>query len=220
MEIIGFGDSWVAGHGVEADEKYSDVPNEKVPDEILKIRLNGSLISQLANKVDCTWKNYGLCGASNSEIYNSFLEWYNSVEVNSRYVVIVGFTVTSRDVIPSKTEKERGINRELIDESEQIRHLLLIYDKILKLCKDKNINCIFFNAWDSSLDDKYENFWKPSDTMANFLLNKEKDVWQYDWGKNNYYKLIGTRGGWHPNIKGYKYITEELYNFGVKLKIW
>ena len=54
MEIIGFGDSWVAGHGVEADEKYSDVPNEKVPDEILKIRLNGSLISQLANKVDCT----------------------------------------------------------------------------------------------------------------------------------------------------------------------
>ena len=28
MEIIGFGDSWVAGHGVEIDERYSDVPND------------------------------------------------------------------------------------------------------------------------------------------------------------------------------------------------
>ena len=43
MEIIGFGDSWVAGHGVEIDERYSDVPNEKIPDDILKVRLNGSL---------------------------------------------------------------------------------------------------------------------------------------------------------------------------------
>ena len=74
MEIIGFGDSWVAGHGVEIDERYSDVPNEKIPDDILKVRLNGSLISQLANKLGFTWKNYGLCGASNSEIYNSFVE--------------------------------------------------------------------------------------------------------------------------------------------------
>ena len=219
MEIIGFGDSWVAGHGVEIDERYSDVPNEKIPDDILKVRLNGSLISQLANKLGFTWKNYGLCGASNSEIYNSFVEWYNDVETKG-YVVIVGFTITSRDVIPSKTEKERGVNRELIDESEQIAHLLFIYDRILNLCRDKNIGCIFFNAWDSSLDSEYENFWKPSDTMANFLLEKEKNVWQYEWGKKDYYKLIGTRGGWHPNIKGYKYITEELYNFGLELKIW
>ena len=143
MEIIGFGDSWVAGHGVEIDERYSDVPNEKIPDNILKIRLNGSLISQLANKLGFTWKNYGLCGASNSEIYNSFLEWYNGYKPRD-HVVIVGFTITSRDVIPSKTEKERGVNRELIDESEQITHLLFIYDRILNLCRDKNIGCIFF----------------------------------------------------------------------------
>lgn len=195
MRLITFGDSWTAGHGVEKDIKYKE--NANPPLFIQKLREQNSWPRYLAQRINIPFVNLGICGIGNEYIYQS-------VETNLEFlrktdIIIITFTY------PYRYEKYNKYTPfELFNKFEE---LLNDYKRF------------YFNAFYPFLDDVKnlpKHYINPKGTLAYQLelaeiLNKET-VWEYDsklvWNdEEKFYE-----GDYHPNLNGYKIISQYIYN--------
>ena len=90
MRIICFGDSWTAGHGVEIDISYKEIPN---PPHFIKIlREQNSWPRWTAEKLGCVYVNKGVCGDGNKYIYNNVVDSLQNGYIDKDDIIIIMFS--------------------------------------------------------------------------------------------------------------------------------
>lgn len=199
MRIIAFGDSWTAGHGVETDVKYKEVSNP--PPFIEKLRLLNSWPRWLAEKFDCQYVNFGVCGYGNEYIYNTIKSVVdgNFIEKNDIVIVMLSY--------PYRYKKTPTPVIDIFNNMEE---------------QLKNVDRYYFNSFYPSFKDENFNintlpqhFINPSgsvsDVLREFEVKNDFGVWEYGsrsvWSdQKNFWE-----GDYHPNIFGYKIIAEYIY---------
>lgn len=194
-KLIAFGDSWTAGHGVEDDVFYKENPTP--PPFIEKLREQNSWPKHLSEKLNIPYVNLGVCGYGNEYIYQSVKD--NLEFINKEDLIIIVFSYPYRYQSYNKYSP-----LELFNEFE---NLLEGYNKF------------YFNGFYPLLentDNLPKHYINPEGTLSYQLeieeiLNK-KSVWEYGskmvWNdKENYYE-----GDYHPNLEGYKLISQYIYS--------
>jgi len=200
MRIICFGDSWTAGHGVEIDISYKEIPN---PPHFIKIlREQNSWPRWTAEKLGCVYVNKGVCGDGNKYIYNNVVDLLQNGYIDKDDIIIIMFSWPYRYM--------RHDSETIID----------IYNMLEKELID--IKHFYFNSFYPSFKDyefditqlpKY--FINPNGCVADILrdyeIKNDVSVWEYGsrsiWNdEKKFYE-----GDYHPNLEGYKIIGNYIY---------
>lgn len=194
-KLIAFGDSWTAGHGVEDDNYYKENPTP--PIFIQKLREQNSWVRYCAEKFDIPYVNLGVCGYGNEYIYQSIKD--NLEFISKEDLIIVVFSYPYRYQSYNKYKP--------VELFQKFEELLDGYTKF------------YFNGFYPLLENTKElpvHYINPDGTLSYQLeieeiINK-KNVWEYGskmvWNdKDNYYE-----GDYHPNLEGYKIISQYIYN--------
>lgn len=200
MRIICFGDSWTAGHGVEIDVSYKEIPN---PPHFIKIlREQNSWPRWTAEKLGCVYVNKGVCGDGNKYIYNNVVDSLQNGYIDKDDIIIIMFSWPYRYM--------RHDSETIID----------IYNMLEKELID--IKHFYFNSFYPSFKDyefdttqlpKY--FINPNGCVADILrdyeIKNDVSVWEYGsrsiWNdEKKFYE-----GDYHPNLEGYKIIGNYIY---------
>lgn len=200
MRIICFGDSWTAGHGVEIDISYKEIPN---PPHFIKIlREQNSWPRWTAEKLGCVYVNKGVCGDGNKYIYNNVVDSLQNGYIDKDDIIIIMFSWPYRYM--------RHDSETIID----------IYNMLEKELID--IKHFYFNSFYPSFKDyefdttqlpKY--FINPNGCVADILrdyeIKNDVSVWEYGsrsiWNdEKKFYE-----GDYHPNLEGYKIIGNYIY---------
>lgn len=201
MKLVCFGDSWTAGHGVESNIKYKEVA---YPDMFTqKLREQNSWPRWVANKIDCSYVNLGVCGFGNHFIYKEVETSIENKFIENDDVIIIMFSY------PYRYEKH---------DIWGVVELFWRTEKLLKDYKHFYFNSFFptFKMEDFDIDNLPKSFIKPTNTVSDVLkeyeLKNDVSVWEYGsrsvWNdEKNYWE-----GDYHPNALGYKIIAEHIYN--------
>jgi hypothetical protein len=201
-KLIAFGDSWTHGHGVEPDIKYKEVGNPG--DFIFQLRLCNSWPRWLANKLDLPFLNFGYPGSDNIHIANCIDMFLNNLSKDDLIIVMLSFPY--RHTFRKETE-----NISLQSVIERIQKQL------------DGLDYYIFNSFCPTFYDEPNTKSKLDltrficvDTTAADILNKYEienniSVWEYESRKVYDDKQNLYEGDYHPNLLGYKLISEWIY---------
>lgn len=201
MKLVTFGDSWTAGHGVESDSKFKEEPFP--PQFIQKLREQNSWPRWLSEKLNIPSVNMGVCGYGNEFIYNSILDSLLNSFIDDEDLIIITFSYPYRYLNKNKyTPYEILIKTyELLKDYNH-----LFFNGFYPLLKDENVDSLFIP----------NTFIEPTKTFADILkkweIKNDESVWEYEsrsvWNdEQNYWE-----GDYHPNLKGYKIISDYIYS--------
>lgn len=198
MKLICFGDSWTAGHGIENNVKYKE--DAFPPKFIENLRNQNSWPRWVSEKLNCSFVNMGVCGYGNEYIFRSLKDSIDNGFIEEDDVVIVMFSYPYR----------------YHDEHDVVK----IYEKIETELKGRKH--FFFNSFyptfkheDFNTSNLPEYFINPdgsvSDVLKDYELKNDISVWEYGsrlvWNdEKNFWE-----GDYHPNILGYKLISNYIY---------
>jgi len=197
MRIVAFGDSWTAGHGVETDSIYKEETNP--PEFIQKLREQNSWPRWLSEKMGIPYINMGYCGFGNEYILNQVEK--SKQFFNNDDIIIVVFTHPLRYKKYNKITPSDLFKR---FESELIGYTRFYFNGFCPLLDESLL---------TNIPDYYIN---PKGTLSYILEVEEKlkntSVWEYGsstvWNdEKNYFE-----GDYHPNLNGYKIISNFMYN--------
>ena len=199
MRLITFGDSWTAGHGIEEDSQYKEVPFPNM--FIQKLRDMNSWPRWVAEKLECPYVNLGVCGFGNEFILNEIKSVKRDGHLKKDDIIIVMFSYPYRYT---------GDTYNVVEIYEQMEQEL------------KGYNHFYFNSFFPTFKEEYfdttklpEYFINPdgcvSDILREYEINNDIGVWEYDsrsvWNdEKNFYE-----GDYHPNLDGYKVIANYIY---------
>jgi len=200
MRLICFGDSWTAGHGVETDKKYKEEP---FPDMFTqKLREQNSWPRYVANELNCTFVNLGVCGYGNHYILRDLEDSIRNKLIYSDDIIIVVLSY------PYRYKKHDTMG---------VAELFWKMENILKDYKHFYFNSFYptFKEEGIKIEDLPKCFIKPNKTISDVLKQYEIDndicVWEYDsrsvWNDDKNF----WEGDYHPNALGYKIIAEHIY---------
>jgi lysophospholipase L1-like esterase len=199
MRLIAFGDSWTAGHGVENDVQYKEIATP--PLFVSKLREQNSWPRWVAEKFDIPFVNNGECGFGNHYILKKVEDCVENNFIEKTDIVIVVFSY------PYRYEKYNEYN------------VVELYERFENVLKD--YNHYYFNAFYPIFNDLTERinlpnyFINPYSSLSYILqvaeLEKKENVWEYGskmvWNdKKNF-----NEGDYHPNLNGYKIISDYIY---------
>jgi hypothetical protein len=199
--LIAFGDSWTAGHGIESDVKYKEDPFPNMFTQ--KLRDMNSWPRWVAEKLDRLYVNLGVCGYGNEYILKDIMAVKNDGLFNQDDIIIVMLSYPYRyktKDIHDVTEIYHMIEKEL----EGYTHFY--FNSFYPSFREED--------FDTSKLPKY--FINPNGCVADVLKSYEEEydisVWEYGsrrvWNdEKNYWE-----GDYHPNIYGYKLISDYIYN--------
>ncbi len=194
--LVTFGDSWTAGHGVETDIQYKEVISPNLFIDYLRL-MNG-WPRYLANKFDVPFVNLGFCNKSNNEIYEDIIKWKHLLEPTDLIIVMLSYPYRKNGNpiidVGNIINELNGFNYfilnsffptfENIDESDRM-----------------NIDLTRFLNVDKCI----------SDVLIQWERDNNQSCWEYDFKKvSDSNTFLG--GDYHPNLKGYKIIAQEIYN--------
>jgi lysophospholipase L1-like esterase len=200
MRLICFGDSWTAGHGVETNMKYKEEP---FPDMFTqKLREQNSWPRYVANELNCTYVNLGVCGYGNHYIFRDIQDCIKNGLIETEDVIIVTLSYPYRYARHNQYD---------------VLELFWKMEDLLKDYKHFYFNSFFPTFKEENFDTKNlpESFINPnrtlSDVLKNYEIEKNISVWEYEsrsvWNdEKNYWE-----GDYHPNALGYKIIGEYIY---------
>jgi hypothetical protein len=199
MRLICFGDSWTAGHGIESDMKYKEVP---FPEKIIqKLREQNSWPKWTAQNIDCSYVNLGVCGYGNEYILKEIQDNINLGLIENDDIIIVMFSY------PYRYTADTYNVIEIYNKIEQIliNHKHFYFNSFYPTFKDE--------VFDTNILPK--NFINPngcvSDILKEYEIKNNISVWEYGsrsvWNdEKNFWE-----GDYHPNSLGYKLIGEYIY---------
>jgi len=200
MRIICFGDSWTAGHGVEIDESYKEIPNP--PLFIERLREQNSWPRWTAEKLGCVYVNNGVCGDGNKYIYNNVIVSLQNGFIHVNDIIIIMFSWPYRY---------------MRHDSETVIDIYNMLEKELIGIKHFYFNSFYPSFKDYEFDTTQlpEYFINPNGCVADILrdyeIKNDVSVWEYGsrsiWNdEKNFYE-----GDYHPNLEGYKIIGNYIY---------
>ena len=200
MRLICFGDSWTAGHGVETNKIYKEEPFPNMFTQ--KLREQNSWPRYVANELNCTYVNLGVCGFGNDFIYKEIEVCIKDGLIEPDDVIIVMLSY------PYRYKKY---------DTSTVPELFWKMEELLLNHKHFYFNSFFptFQEEDFDIKTLPISFINPSGTVSEILKNYEigndVSVWEYEsrsvWNdEKNYWE-----GDYHPNAFGYKIIAEYVY---------
>ena len=200
MRLICYGDSWTAGHGVERDKKYKEIPD--AGPFINKLRSQNSWPRWLAEKLNVEYVNMGICGYGNQYIYNDIKDNIQKKLLNDNDLIIVMFSYPYR----------------YVKDTKDIIRLFWETEKILSKYKHFYFNSFYATFKNEDFDTKNlpKEFINPngcvSDVLKEYEIKNNVSVWEYEsrsvWNDERKF----WEGDYHPNLLGYKIIGDYIYN--------
>ena len=200
MRLICFGDSWTAGHGIEEDVQYKEIPFPNM--FIQKLRVMNSWPRWVAEKLECLYINLGVCGFGNEFILNEIKSVKKDGHFKKDDIIIVMLSYPYRYT---------GDTYNVIEIYEQMEQEL------------NGLNHFYFNSFFPTFKEEHydtsklpDYFINPdgcvSDILREYEINNDIGVWEYGcrsvWNdEKNFYE-----GDYHPNLVGYKIIANYIYN--------
>lgn len=200
MRLITFGDSWTAGHGIEEDVQYKEIPFPNM--FIQKLRDMNSWPRWVANKLDCPYVNLGVCGLGNEFMLNEIKNIKKDGHLNKEDVIIVMLSYPYRYTADTYNVVE--IYEQMEQELKGLNHFY--FNSFFPTFKEEDFDT-------SKLPDYFIN---PdgcvSDVLREYEINNDVGVWEYGsrsvWNdEKNFYE-----GDYHPNLEGYKIIAKHIYD--------
>jgi hypothetical protein len=199
MRLITFGDSWTAGHGIEEDVQYKEIPFPNM--FVQKLRDMNSWPRWVAEKLECPYVNLGVCGFGNEFMLNEIKSVKRDGHLKKDDIIIVMLSYPYRYT---------GDTYNVIEIYEQMEQEL------------KEFNHFYFNSFFPTFKEEYfdttklpEYFINPdgcvSDILREYEVNNDIGVWEYGsrsvWNdEKNFYE-----GDYHPNLDGYKVMANYIY---------
>lgn len=204
--LIAFGDSWTAGHGVETDVRYTGVAAPAV--FIAKLREQNSWPRWVADKMKIPSVNFGGCGWGNEWIYNEIEHSIESEFIYDKDIIVVVFSYPYR-----YHDKNVYGPIEILEKTHEIL---------------KPYNHYFFNGFypllkdeDYPMDKIPANFINPTGTLSDVLKEYEQkhdvSVWEHNHRRIYTDEDNFNIGEYHPNLLGYKVISDYIYSNIVKV---
>ena len=202
-KLIAFGDSWTHGHGVEDDVHYKEIG--KAPDFIFQLRMLNSWPRYVADKMDLPYLNFGFPGSDNMHIANCVDMFYEHLSKDDLIVIMLSFPY--RHVF--RQETKHVTVKQVIERFQQ---------------KLQGYNYYFFNSFCQTFVDEPElkdqldlsRFIQVDMTAADILTKYEQEhdvsVWEYGSRKVYNDKTNFYEGDYHPNLLGYKVISDWVYS--------
>ena len=201
MRLIAFGDSWTAGHGVETDSFYKEkaFPNNFIK----KLREQNSWVKWVAQKLEISFVNMGVCGYGNEYIFNDIVSTKGDNHLEESDIIIVMFSYPYRYK-----------SKDMYD----VPKLFWKIENELREYKHFYFNSFYptFKNEDFDVNQLPKSFVNPNGCVADILkeyeLKNDISVWEYGsrsvWNdEKNYWE-----GDYHPNELGYKIIGEHIYD--------
>jgi hypothetical protein len=199
VRLICFGDSWTAGHGIEEDVQYKEIPFPNT--FIQKLRNMNSWPRWVAEKLECLYINLGVCGFGNEFILNEIKSVKKDGHFKKDDIIIVMLSYPYRYT---------GDTYNVVEVYEQMEQEL------------KGLNHFYFNSFFPTFKEEHfdtsklpDYFINPdgcvSDILREYEINNDIGVWEYGsrsvWNdEKNFYE-----GDYHPNLDGYKVIANYIY---------
>jgi hypothetical protein len=199
MRLITFGDSWTAGHGIEEDVQYKEIPFPNM--FIQKLRDMNSWPRWVAEKLACPYVNLGVCGFGNEFMLNEIKGVKKDGLLNKDDIIVVMLSYPYRYT---------GDTYNVVEIYEQMEQEL------------KGFNHFYFNSFFPTFKEEHfetsklpNYFINPdgcvSDILREYEVNNDVGVWEYGsrsvWNdEKNFYE-----GDYHPNLEGYKVIANYIY---------
>jgi hypothetical protein len=200
MRLICFGDSWTAGHGIEEDVQYKEIPFPNM--FVQKLRVMNSWPRWVAEKLECLYINLGVCGFGNEFILNEIKSVKKDGHFKKDDIIIVMLSYPYRYT---------GDTYNVIEIYEQMEQEL------------NGLNHFYFNSFFPTFKEEHfdtsklpDYFINPDGCVSNILreyeIKNDIGVWEYGsrsvWNdEKNFYE-----GDYHPNLIGYKIIGNHIYN--------
>jgi len=239
--LIGIGDSWTQGVGVLPDTQKRHLNYQNDTFQLKnKIEENSkSWVSKLADKLELTGINLGICGQGNraavKNLYINNIEWD---KIESGYLIFLlsersRFDVVSEKCIP-RTFNTFNVppcfgedvmikNMSIYSEIVACQETLLSILEAQTFAKAQNLKFYFGYSFDNLIDikDRFElskkinwnNCFTPTDNFFNILADYQNTPKEYQY----YYNLDKSTEYisycCHPTDKGYTFISEYIYNF-------
>ena len=201
MRLICFGDSWTAGHGVESDVFYKEKasPNKFIQ----KLREQNSWVKWVAQKLEVSFVNMGVCGYGNEYIFNDIVSNNGENHFENDDIIVVMFSYPYRYK-----------SKDMYD----VKKLFWKIEFELKDYKHFYFNSFYPTFKDEDFDTNVlpDYFINPNGCVADVLkeyeIKNNVSVWEYGsrsvWNdEKNYWE-----GDYHPNDLGYKIIGEHIYD--------
>lgn len=199
MRLITFGDSWTAGHGIEEDVQYKEVPFPNM--FIQKLRDMNSWPRWVAEKLGCPYVNLGVCGFGNEFMLDEIKGVKKDGHLNKDDIIVIMLSYPYRYT---------GDTYNVVEIYEQMEQEL------------KGFNHFYFNSFFPTFKEEHFDtsklpnyFVNPdgcvSDILREYEVNNDVGVWEYGsrsvWNdEKNFYE-----GDYHPNLEGYKVIANYIY---------
>ena len=204
FRLICFGDSWTAGHGVETEKAYKEQAIVREGKHFIdRLRNMNSWPRWVSDKLECLYVNMGVCGHGNQQIYQDIKEVKNSKFIGENDIVIVMLSYPYRFMNPG---------------SPSVPELFFKIEEELKNYKHFYFNS-FFPTFQEEENFDYTTlpdcFISPKTCVSQLLeeyeIQNDVSVWEYGSRKVWKYKSEYMEGGFHPNLLGYKLISEYIY---------
>jgi hypothetical protein len=250
MILHGYGCSWTQGEGSDVSIE-STLKNE----DLNQFRNEHSWLKHLANKIGIDYRNNGVSGNSNNNIFNKIVLDITDGIIKSDDLVIIMWSSSLRDSVTflPKGEWISWSVKHLIQSPEKFVNSFkndnIVYTKFLmdyknffvtelfnqnyynivnqnyivfvqKLLNHYGIKYIMCDSFEPMLIDLHKKddvthiihksrYWGFRKQTFRDYLNKIKrlDIWE------NQNEQFETRASQHPNLEGYKLISEELYGY-------
>lgn len=204
--LITFGDSWTAGHGVEDNISFKYDGNPLIGKGfIINLRRFNSWPRYLADKLDCPFVNNGYSGSGNDNIHQEIKILTDENLIKEEDIIVVMFSYPHRNRNGSKSNSP-----------------IIIFNQIEELLKP--FKRFYFNSFYPTFKDEEDYdisilpsyFINPRGTVSDYLkeyeLKNDVSVWEYGsrsvWNEKQKFR----EGKFHPNLLGYKLISEYIYN--------
>jgi lysophospholipase L1-like esterase len=192
MRLVTFGDSYTSGYGLSDSIEWKGCGSPNDFEDYYR-RMN-SWPRYVAEKLGIPFINMGKCNNfGNNDIYKLIKE--NMDELLSDDLIIIAFSFPYRNLTTPNNDYKA-------------------IDNLLK-----NYNRYYFNAFypmfndEEPIDLDFSRFIEPNYTFADYLRDSEKLTNVSYFENNAFYGYEGVKlGGLHPNLNGYKKISEFVYN--------
>jgi lysophospholipase L1-like esterase len=201
MRLICFGDSWTAGHGIETDSKFKGIPHPLEGNNFIqKWRSQNSWPRWVSDKLKCEFINCGVCGYGNQYILNDIKSIIDNNFLNSSDIIIVMFSYPYRygDCNPIEIYNEMEI---ILNDYKHF-----YFNAFYPIFKDEDYDT-------SNLPDYFIN---PNNSVSDVLreceIKNNEYVWEYRYRSVWNDSKSFWEGYYHPNLKGYKIISDYIYN--------